>query len=235
MSQPLLHVIGVGPGDPELLTFKAARLIAGAEVVAYPVTESGKARAREIAAAHIGEHQVEVGYVLPMRKERDVGQAAYEAACERIQPHLEAGLSVALLCEGDPFFYGSAMYIHARLAARYETRVVPGVTSLTASAAATGRPLAARNDTLIVLPAPLDEATLAAGIEAGEAIAIIKVGRHFAKVRRVIDRLGLTDKAILVESATLEDQAVTPLSRLDPDAKPYFSTILVYKGGETWL
>ena len=151
MSGGHLFVVGVGPGDPDLLTFKAARIIAEAAAVAYPTTESGAARARQIAAAHIAPGAREIGFLVPMRTERGPGQAAYDEAAERISTELSAGHRVALLCEGDPMFYGSAMYLFERLAARFPTTVVPGITSLTACAAEAGRPLAARNEGLKVL------------------------------------------------------------------------------------
>lgn len=226
-KQGALSIIGVGPGDPELITLKAARLISEADVVVYPVTASGRARARRTAGAHITEQQTEFGYALPMAEERAPAQAAYDDVSARIRGQLEAGRQVALLCEGDPFLYGSAMYVFARLAGDYATHVVPGVTSLTASAAAAGRPLAGRNAVLKVVPAPLAAAQLKAQLAACDAAAIIKVGRHFEKVRRVIDELGLVDRAVMIGSATDEDQRVVPLDQVEAQAQPYFSTVLI--------
>src|SRR5205823_11624341 len=136
------------------------------------------------------------------------GREAYDAASRNIVAHLDHGRHVAFLCEGDPFFYGSFMYLFARIAETHETIVVPGVTSLTACAAAIGRPLASRNDVLKVLPATLDAQRLCAEIESGESIAIVKVGSHFEKLRDVLDGLGLTDKAVIVEKATCEGERV---------------------------
>src|SRR5439155_4007305 len=140
---------------------------------------------------------VELPIALPMRSEREPARDAYDAAARDIAAHLDQGRDVAFLCEGDPFFYGSFMYLFTRIAAAHNTVVVPGITSLTACAAAIGRPLAARNDVLKVLPATLDPRRLRAEIESGESIAIIKVGQHFEKVGAMLADLGLTDSAII--------------------------------------
>jgi len=139
-----------------------------------------------------------------------------------------------VLCEGDPFFYGSFLYLYARLVERCPVRVVPGVSSLMACADACGAPLAARNDTLTVIPAPLPEDALAARLAAGDAAAIIKVGRHLGKLRRVLDSLGMLDRARYVERATLDAQRILPLAEVSGDAAPYFSMVLVHSRGEAW-
>jgi precorrin-2/cobalt-factor-2 C20-methyltransferase len=229
-----LYLVGVGPGDPELVTLKAARILAAAEVVAYPQTADGGTLALDIARAHLraGVHREPVA--IPMSTERGPAQAAYDEAAARIRDHLEAGRSVAWLCEGDPLFYGSAMYLLARLAGVAEIEVVPGVTSLTAAAAAIPRPLAARNETLKVLPAPLGDDVLRAELAVTPAAAIIKVGRHFDRVRAILDETGHTAGAVVVEHATTGRQRVTPLGRFAHDERPYFSTILCYRGAEAW-
>lgn len=225
-----LDIIGVGPGDPELLTLMAVRRIGLADVVAYPVTESGRSRARTTAGAFIKSEQEELGFTLPMSVDPGPAQRAYDGVSLKIRAHLEAGRSVALLCEGDPFYYGSAMYIYARLSHDFTTYVVPGVSSLTAAAATAGRPLASRNDILKVLPAPLAEDVLRAELSACQSAVIIKVGRHFDKVRRVIEELGRSEDAAMIVSETGDEQRVVALSDLQPEAQAYFSTVLVTKG-----
>jgi precorrin-2/cobalt-factor-2 C20-methyltransferase len=147
---------------------------------------------------------------------------------------LEAGQDVVCLCEGDPFFYGSFMYLFARLSGRFDVEVVPGVTSITACAARAGLPLAARNERLTVLPGPLPEGELRTRIEGAESVVIMKVGRHLAKIRGVIDALGFTDQAIYVERATLAEEVICPLAEA-PERAPYFSMILLTKGADPWL
>ncbi|SHI84541.1 precorrin-2 C(20)-methyltransferase [Wenxinia saemankumensis] len=230
----VLHGVGVGPGAADLVTLRAARLIGGARVIAYPALAGGDSLARSIVADLIPPGATEIVIDVPMTTARAPAQAAYDDGAARIAEHLDAGRDVVCLCEGDPFFYGSFMYLHARLSARFECRVVPGVTSLTACAAAAGRPLVARNERLTVLPGPLSEAEMEGRIAASEAVAILKVGRHLPKIRAVLDRLGLTARATYVARAGFADEIVCPLDEA-PQAAPYFSLILVTKGGDPWL
>ncbi|MFQ5954829.1 MAG: precorrin-2 C(20)-methyltransferase [Kiloniellales bacterium] len=226
--------IGVGPGDPEMITVKGRRLLQSCPVIAYPAPLEGSSLARAIAAAHLPGGQIEIPIRMELEAARFPAEAVYDRAARDIAGHLEAGRDVAVLCEGDPFFYGSFMYLFGRLAERHRVEVVPGVSSLTAAAAVLGAPLAARNDRLTVLPAPLDEATLRAAIEPAEAVAIIKLGRYFAKVRAVLERLGLADQARYVEHATMSSQRIVPLAAVDPATVPYFSMVLVHKRGKAW-
>jgi len=229
-----LYGIGVGPGDPELMTLKAHRLISAAKVVAYPAPDSGESFARRIAASAIPAHAEDIPMVVPMRAGRFPAQDVYREAAGKIAAHLAKGTDVVVLCEGDPFCYGSFMYLHARLADRFPVEIVPGVSSLTACAAAFGRPLTARNDVLTVLPGPLPDAELRTRIEAAGAVAIMKVGRHLPRIRALLDEMGLTDRAGYVERASLPDQNVSPLAEA-PDEAPYFSMILIYRGEDPWL
>lgn len=230
-----LYGLGVGPGDPELITLKAARILSSVPVVAWPAPLEGPSLARTIAEPHLPEGIEEIAIRMPMETARFPAQNVYDEAAVRIGLRLQAGCDVAVLCEGDPFFYGSFMYLFGRLADRFEVEVVPGVSSLTASAAAMGFPLASRNDVLTVLPAPLEEEELSARLAATDAAAIIKVGRHFEKVRRVIEGAGLTDNAHIVTHATFDDQTVRCLADVpEGEQVPYFSLILIHRRGEAW-
>ncbi|WP_135505912.1 precorrin-2 C(20)-methyltransferase [Roseovarius aestuariivivens] len=226
--------VGLGPGDPDLMTLRAHRLISRAEVLAYPALAGAASFARSIAADAIAPEAREIVMDVPMTTARDPAQAAYDRGATEIAATLEAGQDVVCLCEGDPFFYGSFMYLFARLSDRFEVEVVPGVTSIAACAARAGRPLVARNERLTVLPGPLPEDELRFRIEGAEAVAIMKVGRHLPKIRGVIDRLGLTDRAVYVERASLPDEVVCPLADA-PEKAPYFSMILLTKGADPWL
>ncbi len=226
----VLYGLGLGPGDPDLMTLKAHRLIRAARVVAYPAPDRGESFARRIAAGAIRSDATEIAIRVPMRPERGPAQAAYDDGAARISQHLAAGEDVVTLCEGDPFFYGSFMYLHARLAARFPTVVVPGVSSLTACASAAGRPLCARGEALEVLPATLASEDLAqrlAGVRSrGAALAILKLGRHLAKVRRALEAAGLAAEARYVAHASLPSEHACALADAPADA-PYFSMILV--------
>ncbi len=230
----VLYGVGLGPGAADLMTLRAARLIEGAGVVAYPTLAGGASFARSIAADLIPAGAVEIVMDVPMSVERAPAQAAYDTGAAAIAQHLDAGRDVVCLCEGDPFFYGSFMYLFARLSGRYQVEVVPGVTSIAACAARAGRPLVARNERLTVLPGPLPEAELRDRIGGAESVVIMKVGRHLPKIRAVIADLGLTAEAVYVERASLPQEVVCPLADA-PDVAPYFSMILLTKGADPWL
>ena len=221
-----LYGLGVGPGDPELLTLKALRLLRAVPVVAYPAPEHGNSFARSIVAAWIEGHQREIAIRFPMRPGPPPVEI-YDDAAAGLAAELEEGRDVALLCQGDPLFYGSFINVFTRLAGRYQIEIVPGVSSLTACAAAAASPLVSRDDTLAVIPATLDEDQIAARLAAGESVAIVKLGRHIAKVRRVLDRLGLLEGAVCIEHATLPTQRVAPFACINPDRAPYFSMVLI--------
>jgi precorrin-2/cobalt-factor-2 C20-methyltransferase len=226
--------IGVGPGAPDLLTLRAARLIGDARVVAYPALAGAPSMARAIASAHIRADAEEIVVDLPMTDAREPAQAAYDRGAARIAERLAQGLDVACLCEGDPMFYGSFMYLLARLGPRFPVEVVPGVTSVAAAAALARLPLGARAGRIAVLPAPLPDEGLRAGIEAHEAVALLKLGRHFPRVRALLEGMGLEARATYVARATLPGEQVLPLAEA-PATAPYFSLLLVAKGADPWL
>jgi precorrin-2/cobalt-factor-2 C20-methyltransferase len=229
-----LYGVGVGPGDPELMTVKAWRLVSMAPVIAYLAANGKDSTARDIAKPFFAEDVMELAIDVPMRTGRESAQTAYDTGAAAIAGHLNAGLDVVMLCEGDPFFYGSFMYVFARLAKRFSTVVVPGVTSITASAAAIGRPLAARNEVLKVLPATLEPDRLREELLTAESAAIIKVGRHFGKVRDILGTLDLIGKSMVIERATRDNERIVKIEDITGDSLPYFSTILVYTGAEAW-
>lgn len=226
--------IGVGPGDPELLTLKALRLIRAAPVLAYPAPETGDSFARGIAAPHLPGGQTEIAIRMPLGDGAFPKADIYDGAADAIAAHAAAGRDVAVLCEGDPFFYGSFMYLYARLAGRCAVKIVPGVSSLMACADAAGAPLAARNDVLTVVPAPLPEPELKRRLADCEAAAVVKLGRHLGKLKRVLAELDLVARTHYVERATLGNERVMPLAEVPDDAAPYFSMLLVHKRGAAW-
>jgi precorrin-2/cobalt-factor-2 C20-methyltransferase len=234
MNRGRLYGIGVGPGDTELLTLKAARLVSQAKVIAYPAPNGGESLARRIVAPLLAETTRELPIPLPRDARREPARAAYDAAAKQLSIEMEQGENVVFLCEGDPFLYGSFMFIHERLRDAFDCMIVPGVTSLTACAAVLGRPLAARNDVLKIIPAPLPEERLREELRHVEAAAIIKIGRHFEKLRRLLEELGLSSRAALVEQATQGAQRVCRLDELSAARAAYFSTILIYNGCESW-
>ena len=235
MKPGTLYGLGVGPGDPELLTLKAHRILTTSPVVAYPAPDTGPSFARSIVAPYLVGDQVEIPIVVPMRVERFPAREIYDRAAREIAAHLDAGREVAVLCEGDPFFYGSFMYLFERLAGSYSTEIVPGISSVMAAAAALKQPLAARNDVLSVLPAPLPDTDLAERIAQADAVSIIKIGRHFKRIRTLLEHLNLATRSFYLERVTLDRQRILPLAAVSDDDAPYFSMILIYKGAEDWV
>ena len=222
-----VYGLGVGPGDPELLTLKALRLLRAAPVIAYPAPETGDSFARSIVAPHLPGGQKEIAIRMPLGDGSFPKADIYDRAARDILAEVRAGRDVAVLCEGDPFFYGSFMYLHARLARGCDVTVVPGVSSLMACAAMAGVPLSSRNDSLTVIPAPLPDEALRARLSNGNAAAIVKVGRHLSRVRRILQSDGALSRALLVERATLAEQRVRRLADVPEETAPYFSMILI--------
>jgi precorrin-2 C20-methyltransferase/precorrin-3B C17-methyltransferase len=234
MSPGRLFGVGVGPGDPELITIKARNAIEAADVIAYPGAEHGRSVARRIAAPYLRDGQIEVPLRYPVTTGETDHPGGYEGAiaefydecAAELAVHLDASRDVVVLCEGDPFLYGSYMYLHDRLARRYETEVIPGVTSFSAAAAAAGTPLVRRDDVLTILPGTLGAEALAARLRATDAAVVMKLGRTFGAVRDAAQRGGVLERGIYVERASTEQQVVAPLSEVEGKV-PYMSLILI--------
>ena len=226
-TQGTLFGVGVGPGDPKLMTIKAGEVIRGIDIIAYPVNRSGDSQARTIASALIQEEATELPLHIPMNVDPGPAREAYDSAANQISTFLLTGKNVAYLCLGDPMFYGSFMYLAARLAVTHKIEVIPGITSLSACAAQTRLPLAGRSDVLSVIPATLEEPQLEVALRKADTAVVIKVGRHMRKVREVLRKLNLAENAIVVENGTGQGERITLVEQVTDDEKPYFSTILV--------
>lgn len=230
-----LFGIGTGPGDPELLTLKAVRLLGECPVISYFCKRGGRGRARASCAQYIGDQHLELPLVYPVTTElphtsREYHQqieAFFDEAAQAVAEQLQAGRDVALLNEGDAFFYGSFMHIFLRLKDRFETTVVPGVNSVMACGALLPRPLVMRDDVLTVIPGTLDDAGLRAALDSQRATVIMKVGSNLGRIVRLAQELGLAERAWYVEKASLPEQRVLCLAEVDEDKAPYFSMVLI--------
>lgn len=227
--------VGVGPGDPELITRKAARLIAAADVVAYHAGVGKESNARRIAAELFPPGVVEEQLTYPVTTgatDHPGGYAGaladfYEESAARLAAHLDAGREVVLLAEGDPLFYGSYMYMHDRLSSRYETEIVPGVPAFLAATAAAASPLVRQTDVLTVLPGTLPEPELARRLAGTDGAVVMKLGRTFPAVRRALEAAGRLDDALYVERASMPQERWLPVAEVDADSVPYFSLVVV--------
>ncbi|MEU5429867.1 precorrin-2 C(20)-methyltransferase [Streptomyces olivoreticuli] len=230
-----LYGVGLGPGDPSLMTVRAVEVIAAADVVAYHSARHGRSIARSIAERHLRPDHVEERLVYPVTVEttdhpggyRGAMEEFYEEAAARLAAHLDAGRSVAVLAEGDPLFYSSYMHMHKRLADRYPTEVIPGVTSVSAAAAALGTPLVEGEEVLTILPGTLPEEELTARLASTDSAVVMKLGRTFPAVRGALERSGRLADARYVERATMAGQRTEPLADVDPESVPYFSVAVL--------
>jgi precorrin-2/cobalt-factor-2 C20-methyltransferase len=221
-----LYGLGLGPGDPELVTLKALRLLRVAAVVAYPAPKGGDSFARSIVAEWIAPAQREIAIPFPMRPGPPPA-GLYDDAAATIAVELNAGQDVAFLCQGDPFFYGSFAPIFTRLAPRYAVTVVPGVSSLVACAAAARMPLVQRDATITVIPATLPRRELARRLGECDSAAVIKLGRHAGQVKEVLAELDLIGGAVYIERASQARERVARFGDVEADDVPYFAMVLV--------
>ncbi len=235
MSAARLIGVGVGPGDPELLTLKAMRALGEADVIAHFAKVGNPSHSRAIVAHHLRAGVVELPLCYPITTElpacsdgyRDAIRAFYDAAAAAIAAQIEAGRVVAVICEGDPLFYGSYMHVHARLAARFPTEIVAGITGMSGCWSAAGMPIAQGDDVFTVLPATLPEGELVRRLAEADAAVVMKVGRHLPKLRRALATSGRLPRAIYVERGTMAEEKMIPLSAKLDDEAPYFAVVLV--------
>jgi precorrin-2/cobalt-factor-2 C20-methyltransferase len=235
MSAGRLIGVGVGPGDPELMTLKAVRALNAADVVAFFAKAGNTSHSRTIAAQHLHTGVIELPLLYPVTTElpscsdayRETLCTFYETAAAQIAAHIEAGRVVAVLSEGDPLFYGSYMHLHTRLAPRFTTEIVAGVTGMSGCWSAAGTPIAQGDDVFTVLPATLPEAELARRLGDADAAVVMKVGRHLPKLRRALKTSGRLPRAIYVERGTMADAKMIPLAAKVDDEAPYFAVVLV--------
>ena len=240
MSSPAtIYGVGLGPGDPELMSVKAARLIAKAGVIAHFRKSGRPGNARTLVDGMLAPGVIEEVLEYPVTTEialedpsyNDALRSFYDDCVRRLLSHVDEGRDVAVLCEGDPFFYGSFMHLHSRITGRAPVVVIPGISGMSGCWTASGVPITFGDDVLTVIPATLDEASLCDRLKSIDALVVMKLGRNLPKVRRALQATGLADRAIYVERGTMADEKVLPLTDKIDDEAPYFSMILVHGRG----
>lgn len=232
--------VGVGPGDPELLTLKAVRSLENADVVAWFAKSGNASNARNIVTRFLRPAAVELPLLYPVTTELSTQDAAYQEMIQgffdesaaRIADHLLAGRTVAVLSEGDPLFFGSYMHIHVRLSKRFPTDVVPGITAMSGCWSAAGLPITQGDDVLSVVPATLSADELVRRLQQNDPTVVMKIGRNLPKVRHALIDAGRLDSAIYVERGTMQNQRLMPLTEKNDDRAPYFALVLV--AGQWW-
>jgi precorrin-2/cobalt-factor-2 C20-methyltransferase len=240
MSVPgTIYGVGLGPGDPELMSVKAARLIGQASVIAHFRKPGRAGNARTLVDGMLAPGVIEVAMEYPVTTEIALSDPAYNESLrgfyddcvQRLLAHTNEGRDVAVLCEGDPFLYGSFMHLHSRVGGRAPVVVVPGISGMSGCWTASGMPITFGDDVLSVVPATLDEASLHERLRSIDALVVMKLGRNLPKVRRALQAAGLAERAIYVERGTMVDQKVMRLAEKTDDEAPYFSMILVHGQG----
>jgi precorrin-2/cobalt-factor-2 C20-methyltransferase len=227
--------VGVGPGDPDLLTLKAVRALESADVVAHFAKAGNPSNARAIVAPHLRRGLVELPLLYPVTTEepsdgsvyRSAIQDFFDAAATAVAVHLEAGRTVAVLSEGDPLFFGSYMHLHIRLMKRFPTDVIPGVTAMSGCWSAAGLAIAQGDDVLTVMPGTLDESELIRRLQQNDPTVVMKIGRNLAKVRRALMAADRLASATYIERGTMNNERLMPLRDKTDDAAPYFAIVLV--------
>ena len=230
-----LFGVGTGPGDPELLTLKAVRALAAADVVAHFAKAGRRGNARTTVEGFLRADAIELPLLYPVTTEIDRRETGYvdslagffAKAAAAVEAHLAEGRTVAVLSEGDPLFYGSYMHLHVRLAPRWPAEVIPGITAMSGCWSQAGLPLVQGDEVLSVLPGTLSEAELARRLADSAGSVIMKVGRNLPVIRRALAATGKLARAVYVERGTMACTITTPLADKADDLAPYFSIVLV--------
>ncbi len=238
MKQGTIYGVGLGPGSPDLMSVRADRLIRGASHVAYFRKKGRTGHARSIVKGLVACDAIELPMEYPVTTEipfddpryNELLAAFYATSVAHLIEIADAGRDVVVLCEGDPFFYGSFMHLYTRLQGRVPVAVVPGITGMSAAWTATGQPVTWGDDIMTVLMGTLPEATLVERIARTDALVVMKIGRHLDKLRRALSRAGREDEAWLIEYAAMPQERVVPL-RDAGDSVPYFSILLIHGNG----
>lgn len=235
----VIYGVGLGPGDPELMSVKADRLLRSAKHVAYFRKAGRPGRARTSVNGMLPDTAVEFPMEYPVTTEIPLDDPRY-AEClsgfyAEVTAHLEtlakSGEDVVVLCEGDPFFYGSFMHLYERLKDKVAVEVVPAITGMSAAWTATGVPITWGDDVLSVLLGTMSEPDLTRYMTEADAIVVMKVGRNLPKVRAALEAAGKLDRAWLVECASMPEETAVPLTKAGDKTVPYFSIVIVHGQG----
>jgi precorrin-2/cobalt-factor-2 C20-methyltransferase len=229
--------VGLGPGDPELMSVRADRLVRAARHVAYFCKEGRQGHARQIVGGIIATAAVEYPMEYPVTTEIPLDDPRYNEMMAAFYVDWSARIAavaresdIVVLCEGDPFFYGSFMHLHARLQGKVEIEIVPGITGMSGCWTSTGQPITWGDDVLTVVMATLPEAELTRRIADTDALVVMKIGRNLPKLRRALEQTGKLQQAWLIERGTMPGQKVQRLVDAG-ESVPYFSIAVVHGQG----
>jgi len=235
----VIYGVGLGPGDPELMSVKADRLVRGTRHIAFFRKAGRSGRARKIVEGMLREDAIEFAMEYPVTTEipledpryNEILSTFYAEVTDHLRNLVDAGEDVVVLCEGDPFFYGSFIHLHVRLEPTCDVQVIPAITGRSAAWTASGQPITWGDDVMSSVMGTLSEDALVTAMEAADALVVMKIGRNLPKVRRALARAGKAEAAVLVQYAAMEGQKVCPPAQFDGETLPYFSIILVHGRG----
>jgi len=230
-----LFGVGVGPGDPELMSLKAARILKSVPVIAFFAKKGATGNARRTVDGHLNAEAELIRLDYPFTTElpetdpdyRSALAEFYDAAAATLAARLDGGQDVAVLCVGDPFFYGSYAHLHERLAARYPCEVVPGITAMSGCWTSAAMPMTCGDEMLAVLSGTMAEDALTQRLGACDAVVIMKVSRNLAKIRQALTRAGKLERAVYVERGTTPEERILRLADKPDDQAAYFGIVLV--------
>ena len=233
MTKGTLYGLGIGPGDSDLITVKALKIIKSVDILVYPAPLDGDSLARKIIDPHLDKKYTEIAIKMPLENSQFPSDEVYGEATTKISKLLDSGSDIAAICEGDPFLYGSFIYLFERLIKTEKVVVVPGVSSPMACAAILGKPLVTKNDCLVIIPGTLPEEEIIKKMEVAEGVVVVKIGRHIKKVLSALKKSDLMDNAQYIERAGLKEERIVPLSEISTPV-PYFSIIMAHRRGDAW-
>jgi precorrin-2/cobalt-factor-2 C20-methyltransferase len=229
---------GLGPGDPDLMSVRSDRAIRSASHVAYFRKQGRPGQARRIVEGMLAPHAVEYPMEYPVTTELPFDSPAYIHCLASFYDDWAKRLAdlaqtqdVLVLCEGDPFFYGSFMHLYTRLQGRAEVDVIPGIPGMVGCWSATQTPITWGDDVMTVLMGTLPDVDLERHMQSADALVIMKTGRNLPRVRRALQATGRLEQAWLVERGTMPGQRVVPLAEVDGNDCPYFAIVLVHGQG----
>ena len=234
-----LYGVGLGPGDPDLMSVKADRMVRSTQNIAYFRKQGRAGRARKIVDGMLRDDAVHFAMEYPVTTEiplsdpryNEILSAFYADCMAHLEKLVKAGEDVVVLCEGDPFFYGSFMHLYTRLKDVIPVEVVPAITGMSAAWTASGAPITWGDDILSTVMGTLDEDTLTRAMTDADALVVMKIGRNLPKVRRALAASGKAERAVLVKFASMEGQEMCPLTEFTDETLPYFSIIIVHGQG----
>ena len=224
-----LYLVGVGPGDAELLTLKAARILGEISIIAYGQKENEQSIALNIVKDFLRSDVKTLPINIPMKIEKEPAQLAYDRGAKQMLKHLQKGKDVAYICEGDALFYGSAIHLLERMPSEIEIKIIPGISSPNAASASLKMPLTRRNEILKTLPATLSNEELLSEMKTAKTIALIKVGRHFLRIKKLLEKTDFGKNAMIVENASRINERIIKLSDYSENSLPYFAIILAQR------